>query len=231
MNIQNMKCIVENYPGIVFVKDENSRYIDANNVYLDFTGIRSNSDIFGLSDHELPSCKFAKHYKEDDLYTLTFGRLFIVEPVVACNGDQKVLLTHKYSFFDDITLSSGIVAFGSFVEWDNFKTLLSITAGKDLKNLKISTSLFDALIEQFSCEALTDREGEILFYLLHGLSCREIATKLHLSTRTVEDHTRNIKFKLNCDNKNQLIDFAISNGLINVIPEYVLRKIVTKNLM
>jgi len=231
MNTQSMKQVVENYPGIVFVKDENSRYIDANNVYLDFTGISSNSHIFGLTDYELPSCEFADHYKEDDLYALAFGRLFIVEPVVACNGDQKIVLTHKYSFFDESTSTNGLVAFGSFVEWDNFKTLLSITAGKDLKSLKISTPLFDSLIDQFSCEALTAREGEILFYLLHGLSCREIATKLHLSIRTVEVHTLNIKCKLNCNSKNQLIDFAISNGLINVVPEYVLRKIVTKTLM
>jgi DNA-binding NarL/FixJ family response regulator len=39
---------------------------------------------------------------------------------------------------------------------------------------------------------LTDRQNEVCRYLCLGMSCRQIADELHISSRTVEDHLRAI---------------------------------------
>lgn len=227
MNIQNIKSVIEHFPGLVFIKDESSHYIDANKSFLNFSGFNQNDEIIGLTESDLPSYKFAENYIKDDRDTLDFGSLHIVEPILQYNGEEKIILTHKYRSFNDTTSSHCIVGFSTIIELKNLSSLLSLNIGK---NLKISTPLFNSLIDEFACKTLTQREGEVLFYLLHGLSCSDIANKLYLSVRTIEDYLHNIKCKLNCDSKNQLIDFAISNGLINVVPEYLLQKIVTKGL-
>jgi DNA-binding NarL/FixJ family response regulator len=58
---------------------------------------------------------------------------------------------------------------------------------------------------------LTNRENEILRLISAGLSYKQIADQLFISSRTVESHKYNILTKLNLKNKNELIRFAIDN--------------------
>lgn len=52
---------------------------------------------------------------------------------------------------------------------------------------------------------LTHRQLDCAKYLLKGMKYHEIATKLHLSVRTVETHMEYLKDKLGCRNKTELI--------------------------
>lgn len=56
--------------------------------------------------------------------------------------------------------------------------------------------------------SLTFREKEMLKFLAHGYPASYIAKELHLSTRTVEHHIEDIKQKLYCDSKVELIKTA-----------------------
>lgn len=56
--------------------------------------------------------------------------------------------------------------------------------------------------------ALTKRESECLQYVSKYFSAKEIALKLGISHRTVEKHIDNIKMKLNCDKKSELINLV-----------------------
>lgn len=57
--------------------------------------------------------------------------------------------------------------------------------------------------------ALSDRELEIVTLIGNGLLTREIATKLHVSIKTVETHRAHIKDKLNLKNATQLVQFCV----------------------
>jgi DNA-binding NarL/FixJ family response regulator len=61
-------------------------------------------------------------------------------------------------------------------------------------------------------EDLTDREKEILRYLVRGTSSKEIAKALFLSAHTVRRHRYNIMHKLNCKDMSELIDYALTRG-------------------
>ena len=65
-------------------------------------------------------------------------------------------------------------------------------------------------------EMLTPREVEILQYLAQGLSNREIAETLTVSTRTVTTHVRNILDKLHLANRTQAALYAIEQGISDV---------------
>lgn len=60
---------------------------------------------------------------------------------------------------------------------------------------------------------LTERETEVLRLVAKGLSYRQIAERLVLSHRTVQNHVQNTLRKLQMHNKVQLVRYAIEQGL------------------
>jgi DNA-binding NarL/FixJ family response regulator len=62
---------------------------------------------------------------------------------------------------------------------------------------------------------LTSRQFEILQALSEGLSNKEIASRLFLSTRTVDMHVRNIFDSLNCRNRADAVKIAMDLGILD----------------
>lgn len=60
---------------------------------------------------------------------------------------------------------------------------------------------------------LTERETEVLRLVAKGLTYREIAERLVLSHRTVQNHVQNTLGKLQLHNKAQLVRYALEQGL------------------
>lgn len=60
---------------------------------------------------------------------------------------------------------------------------------------------------------LSKRELECLSFIAKGRSAKEMAKILGISNRTVEVHIYNMKAKLNCHTKSELIDIAVKNSL------------------
>lgn len=63
---------------------------------------------------------------------------------------------------------------------------------------------------------LSPREVEIITLLAEGLSHKEIAKQLEISSRTVESHKANLLEKLDLKNTIDLVKFAIKNRLIEL---------------
>ncbi|RVX39400.1 LuxR family two component transcriptional regulator [Nonomuraea polychroma] len=60
---------------------------------------------------------------------------------------------------------------------------------------------------------LTDRETEVLRLVAKGLSYKQIADRLVLSHRTVQNHVQNTLRKLQLHNRVELVRYAIEQGL------------------
>ncbi len=60
---------------------------------------------------------------------------------------------------------------------------------------------------------LTERETEILRLVATGLTYPQIAARLTLSTRTVQNHVQNTLSKLQLHNKAQLVRYALEGGI------------------
>lgn len=60
---------------------------------------------------------------------------------------------------------------------------------------------------------LTEREVDVLRLVVDGLTARQIAARLVLSPRTVENHVQNMLRKLRLQGRAALVRYAIENGL------------------
>ena len=74
----------------------------------------------------------------------------------------------------------------------------------------------DKKIRDTSYGTLTKREQEIMRLLAEGLSPKQIAEKLFISPKTVENHKSNIMSKLDLHSILELVRYAVKLGLIDV---------------
>ncbi|GAB2755474.1 response regulator transcription factor [Nocardioides pakistanensis] len=73
--------------------------------------------------------------------------------------------------------------------------------------------LSDAPAARDDTPRLTDRETEVLRLVAKGLSYKQIAERLVLSHRTVQNHVQNTLRKLQMHNRVELVRYAIEQGL------------------
>ena len=79
----------------------------------------------------------------------------------------------------------------------------------------ISDMVFKGTLGQ-NPEALSDREKDVIISLVQGMSNKEIADHLCISTNTVITHRRNIARKLQIHSPAGLTIYAIVNGLVDI---------------
>lgn len=98
-----------------------------------------------------------------------------------------------------------------------------IQEGGECYSKLISENFLKSYVKKYKAEQslienkiLTQREIEILKLAVHGLSNKEIADKLFISTKTVDSHKNNIMQKLKLKNTAEMVLYAVKNKLIEV---------------
>ena len=89
-----------------------------------------------------------------------------------------------------------------------------VLAGEVYVSEKIASKMISGLVgggglDTFPIDRLTDRELQVLGLIGQGLQTRDIAERLHLSTKTVDAHREHIKKKLNVDSAAKLVRYAV----------------------
>ena len=85
----------------------------------------------------------------------------------------------------------------------------------------LSPAVSDAVLNDYRrhvtnpIDLLTSREREVLQMLAEGKTNKEIAVVLNLSVYTVDAHRGRIMEKLNVHSINELVRFAVRNGLVD----------------
>ena len=104
--------------------------------------------------------------------------------------------------------------------FDEFKKALEIISGGGTFIGPKMASLMRSLIlnpDSSSSEIpLSDREKQILQLVAESYSTKEIAARLYISVRTVDNHRTNIMRKLNLHDVAALTRYAIKNDLISL---------------
>lgn len=72
------------------------------------------------------------------------------------------------------------------------------------------------LNEEVRSNSLSKREIEVIFLIKEGLCNSEIAEKLDLSIKTVENHVRSILKKLDAKNRTDAVVIAIKSQIIDI---------------
>ncbi len=95
------------------------------------------------------------------------------------------------------------------------KVYLAPDAAELLVN-DISTAIEPSKSSRLPSVELSRREIEIVQLLCEGLSSKEIARRLHISSKTVENHRYNIYRKCEVDSIAGLMRHAIQHGMVSI---------------
>jgi len=144
--------------------------------------------------------------------------ILIINPIIL-NGSGVLRLREecKSQGLKCIALISGIIDSISLRNFDDQITICDsfddIKAKIEKFYLESVAPLDDEIDEQ---QTLSSREKEIVVCVVKGLTNREIADKLYLSTHTVITHRRNIARKLQIHSPSGLTIYAIVNKLVEL---------------
>lgn len=129
---------------------------------------------------------------------------------------QIVVLTMEESpRFARQALDAGAIGFVLKDRADNelINAVRLAARGEEYVSPRVTAGL-EALQRAAGTEPLSPREMQILRLIALGFTSREIAAKLHLSRRTVENHRSRIHNKLRLATRAQLVRFAIDRHLL-----------------
>ncbi len=94
------------------------------------------------------------------------------------------------------------------------KAIETVYEGKPFLQDEIQKQLLNSVIESKPSQIITRREKEILQLIAEEFTNQEIADKLFLSLRTVENHRTSLLHKLGVKNTAGLVREAIALGLV-----------------
>src|SRR5581483_3164695 len=100
---------------------------------------------------------------------------------------------------------------------DLVSAVRAVAQGEGYLSPAVSTAVLDDYRRHVTnpIDLLTSREREVLQMLAEGKTNKEIAGVLNLSVYTVDAHRGRIMEKLNLHSINELVRFAVRNGLID----------------
>jgi len=142
-----------------------------------------------------------------------------VKVIVLSGNDEEVLISNAFQ-----AGASGYLT--KSIEKDELlEAIYTVNFGEQYVSRSLEKSLTGNFIKRArygdkfagsKLTGLTTRESEIIRFLCEGLSYKEVASQLVISTRTVEAHKNNILEKLELKNTIELVKFAIKNKLIEL---------------
>ena len=96
--------------------------------------------------------------------------------------------------------------------------IAALRAGRTYVSPTVAHHLVSALDEEQPAASplasLTEREREVLHLIAEGLSTKEVATQLGISTKTAESHRTSLMKKLEVHKVSELVRIAIREGMI-----------------
>ena len=146
------------------------------------------------------------------------GGLEVLPKIRAKSTRTKVLILSGYSEDNFIVeaLQQGAKGYLSktLTRGDILKAIRTTLAGELWAERKMLTQTLESLLQKVNelhrpfhenFEALTERELEVVKWVIQGMTNKEIATKLGISEKTVKTHLRNIFSKLKITRRLQLL--------------------------
>ncbi|HAS42542.1 MAG TPA: DNA-binding response regulator [Microscillaceae bacterium] len=91
--------------------------------------------------------------------------------------------------------------------------------GDKVKETLIESARQERVKKKRDSSTLTRREKDVLRLTGQGLSSKEMAEELHISTATIETHIRNLLDKLEARNRMELVRYAVENGYLDNEPK------------
>lgn len=140
----------------------------------------------------------------------------------------RVLMLSMHNNEDYILRSVEAGAYGYILKDSSsdemIKAIRTIASGEKYYSSPVASIILSGYMQQLKKgdkhsraerqSKLSNKEKEILQFLIDGMSSREIAEKLQLSVRTVDNHRANMMRRLQVRNAAELVRMAVEDKLI-----------------
>ncbi|MCP4642975.1 MAG: response regulator transcription factor [bacterium] len=153
----------------------------------------------------------------------------LTREIQASDTETQILIVSMHANFDYISAAFRAGAGGYMVKESASSRLLqaldSVAKGEMFLDGLVSSEVVRRLttpsesegdITDTAYNSLTQREQEVMRFLAQGLPSDEVAERLAISRKTVDNHRSNIMRKLNLKNGTQLVHYAARLGLIEM---------------
>jgi len=214
----NFESILNQVPGICFIKDRQSKYIWVNPTGLAISGLNM-QDIVGRDDYDLPWYSVAGKFIAQDKKAMEGCIQYTLERRISADGPHhNIIMLKKSVYLSQSKAAIGSLAIGFELNFNNHNQYLSYM---NLYGFQLDSylSLENSSTKEFVFGDLkfSRRQAQILGYILRGYSALMIAEQLQLSKRTVEFYINNIKDKLGCNKRTEIIELAYRHNFIGLM--------------
>jgi DNA-binding CsgD family transcriptional regulator len=210
--------------GIIFVLGHDSKIIYSNSATAKLCGFDKTDSMLGNDASQLPCpvAESAPDFFQQDQYVLSTQKsLTLLDMHVYANGEGKIFLSKKSPFYLDNKLV-GVLCLGTELTSDTIANACGVLIMEDKKFIAKKSRYNDrsyTVGNAISNCGLSARELDCLFYMVRGKTMKETAKALSISPRTVETHVEQIKVKTQLQSRGEIVDYAISSGYLNYIPQ------------
>lgn len=216
--------LLDHLPGFIGWKDLSRHYIGANKSLLQLKGFSEVDEMAGKTDEELSPDSIEENnlFFQQDMHVLNGEKVSTVH-LDSQTGD--FFLLEKNPLTDSNNKVTGLIYYcRPYPRNELFRMLRTVD-----DTLDFSTHHY-MLTDNENKFELSSRERECLFLLVRGKSAKEIGALLCLSKRTIESYIENIKNKMNCRNKAEILVAAILNGYHRYVPARLNQWAIIKSL-
>jgi two-component system response regulator NreC len=185
--------------------------------YDDIKIVKSVGD--GLEFMELLNSQFEADIVLLDITMPNMDGFQVLKELKTSNSDIKPIVISMHNDGNYIAKCAKMGAYGYLLKnTDEAELILAIRSvynGKKHFSAEISEKMINFMSTQSISEnVLSNKENEVLVLISKGLTTKEIATKLFVSSRTIETHRANILKKLEVKNTAELIKKAAKMNFI-----------------
>lgn len=186
----------------IFWKKLNGDVLGCNEMQSVMFGVSKSSEMTGLNFFKLSPISEHALIKQNDKIVYKEDRFLLVSEFVFGNTGLGIKLPLK----DSANHIEGVFGLSFFFHQTNFgdiiNTLNSVFKVFSLEPQARKNYILSSLSQR---NELSLREKQCVIQLVDGKTDKEIACRLGISFRTVEKHIGNIKAKLHCSNRAQII--------------------------
>jgi len=196
-------------------------------------GRKAHFELVGEAGNGREGLKKAKKLKPDlavvDISLPDKSGIQLTREIRSLLSNTHIMIVSMHSKMDYISEAFQAGATGYMVKESASERLLqgleSVAKGDYFLDSSVSHAVVENLIKTPAKETritnadygtLTPREQEVMRLLAEGLSSKEVASKLFISPKTVENHRSNLMNKLGLHSTIELIRYASKLGLIDV---------------
>jgi len=208
-SLESLIAFMEKSDDFWLIKDIESRYIFANKVSYYYGDLPSSFDIEGRLDQECPAywSEQAPLFQENERAVRTAGKKKNILNTFIFGGKEKRVQTFLGEVFP-LFNNGECIGTISYLKRLAFYSMHHYIRGEYPSELTLNKP---------DC-FFTDREFDILFFVLQGMKPKEIAQRLSLSNRTVANKLQMMYQKAQVNSLGALKEFCMAKGYDSYAP-------------